>query len=43
MPAIWLIIILSGRQAKIDFGEFDDGELDELADELIRRSTSKDH
>ena len=40
-PAIWLIVILSGKQAKVDFDEYDDGELDELAEELIKRSNAK--
>jgi hypothetical protein len=42
-PAIWLIAILSGKQCKIDFDEFDDGELDELAEQLTKRAAGGQH
>ena len=42
-PAIWLIAILSGKQAKIDFEEYDDGELDELAEQLTKRAQGGGH
>ena len=40
--AVWVIIAISGKQAKIDFEEIDNDELEELAAELQRRAAMKE-
>ncbi|MCO8124284.1 hypothetical protein NHH03_21255 [Stieleria sp. TO1_6] len=38
-PAIWLMSILNSEQAKVDFEDYDDDDLDEMANQLVSKSS----